>query len=84
MKGRKPFLFGISTRTLVAALALFWVGTPRTVCAEAQHPADPPDTHNMVAIGEDTIYLSHLPMFQIEGGPPMFLVLAGFSLHMFL
>lgn len=71
MNVRKPFLFGVSTTTLVVALALFWAGKPGTAYAEAQHPADRPATHNMLVVGEDTVYLSHLPMFQEEGKPPM-------------
>jgi hypothetical protein len=71
MKVRKQFLFGVSTTTLAVALALFWAGKRGTVCAEEQHSADPPATHNMVVVGEDTVYLSHLPMFQKEGGSPM-------------
>ena len=71
MKVRKQFRFGVSTTALAIALALFWVGKQGTVCAQEQRPADPPDTHNMLVVGEETIYLSHLPMFQKEGGPPM-------------
>jgi hypothetical protein len=32
---------------------------------------DQPATHNMLVIGEQTVYLSHLPMFQEKGQPPM-------------
>lgn len=32
---------------------------------------DPPATHNMLIVGEQTVYLSHLPMFQEKGNPPM-------------
>lgn len=39
--------------------------------AASAHSADGPDTHNMLVVGEKTVYLSHLPMFQEEGKPPM-------------
>jgi hypothetical protein len=35
------------------------------------HPKDPIATHNMLVIGEKTIYLSHLPMFQEKDSPVM-------------
>jgi len=34
-------------------------------------PSDPMATHNMLVIGEKTVYLSHLPMFQEKDAPPM-------------
>lgn len=71
MKVRKQFLFGVSTTAIAVALALFWAGKQETVCAAEQHSADRPATHNMLVVGEETVYLSHLPMFQEEGGPPM-------------
>lgn len=62
-------------------------GYPLTVCAAAfglviswawgQEPGsaavrpDKPATHNMLVIGEETVYLSHLPMFQEPGESPM-------------
>ena len=69
MKVRKRFLFGVSTTAI--ALVLLWAGNRGTACAAEQHPADPPATHNMLVVGEETVYLSHLPMFQEKGGPPM-------------
>ncbi len=33
--------------------------------------ADFPATHNMLMVGSDSLYLSHLPMFQEPGEPPM-------------
>jgi len=69
MKVRKRFLFGVSTTAI--ALVLLWAGKRGTACAAEQHPADPPATHNMLVVGEETVYLSHLPMFQEKGGPPM-------------
>ena len=69
MKVRNRFLFGVSTTAI--ALVLLWAGNRGTACAAEQHPADPPATHNMLVVGEETVYLSHLPMFQEKGGPPM-------------
>ena len=52
------------------ALGLF---SARSTAAQ-QHPADRPATHNMLVIGEKTVYLSHLPMFQdpedLKSQPP--------------
>lgn len=47
--------------------------------ANGQHPlshtappfSDGPATHNMLVVGEKTVFLSHLPMFQEKGRPPM-------------
>lgn len=70
MKVRKLFLFGVATTAAAVALALLWVGERGMACA-AKHPPHPPATHNMLVVGEETVYLSHLPMFQEEGQPPM-------------
>ncbi|MEO5733009.1 MAG: hypothetical protein ABIN96_07190 [Rubrivivax sp.] len=43
------------------ALALCIAG--RSGSAAAQANEDPPNRHNMLVVGEKTIYLSHLPMF---------------------
>ena len=37
----------------------------------AKASGDQPATHNMLVVGERTVYLSHLPMFQRKGKPPM-------------
>src|SRR5262245_15169488 len=71
MKVQKRLLFGVSTAAMAVALALFWAGERGVVCAAEQHSADQPATHNMLVVGEQTVYLSHLPMFQEEGEPPM-------------
>jgi hypothetical protein len=71
MKVRKRFLFGVSTTAIAVALPLFWAGKRGTASAAEQHPADHPATHNMLVVGEETVYLSHLPMFQEKGEPPM-------------
>ena len=59
MKGQQRFLVGI----FVAVLALLWVGHQKGGLAAGQHPADQPATHNMLVVGEQALYLSHLPMF---------------------
>src|SRR5262249_2379025 len=58
----------LSAATL--ALVLAWAGSPGTGATAEQHPADRPATHNMLVVGEQAVYLSHLPMFQEEGQPP--------------
>jgi hypothetical protein len=57
MNGRWKFPVGV----LVAAVALLG----------AKPSSNPPATHNMLVVGEKTAYLSHLPMFQEKGQPPM-------------
>ena len=54
----------------VAAIAMLLVGTALTASpARAQNPSghspadDRPNTHNMLVVGERTVFLSHLPMF---------------------
>lgn len=37
----------------------------------AASAADGPATHNMLVVGEEAVFLSHLPMFQERGQPPM-------------
>ena len=69
MNTRKMALFAVSTG--VVAAALFWAGERGTASAAGQHSADRPATHNMLIVGEETVYLSHLPMFQEQGEPPM-------------
>jgi hypothetical protein len=57
MNGRWQFPVGV----FVAAVALLG----------AKPSSDRPATHNMLVVGERTVYLSHLPMFQEKGQPPM-------------
>ena len=71
MNVRKRFLFSVSTTALAIALALSRTGERGTACAAGQPPTDQPAIHNMLVVGEQTVYLSHLPMFQEEGEPPM-------------
>jgi len=46
MKTRKRFLFGVSTTAVAVVLAVFW--------ATEEQAADPPVTHNMLVVGEET------------------------------
>jgi hypothetical protein len=71
MKVRKRFLFGGSTTAVAVALTLLWAGKRETASAAERQATDPPTTHNMLVLGEETVYLSHLPMFQEKGEPPM-------------
>lgn len=61
-----------SSRAAIAASALttFWAATHAAPPASAQ-PKDAPAIHNMLLVGEEAVYLSHLPMFQESGRPPM-------------
>jgi hypothetical protein len=68
MKALRRFLLGFSPTAMAVALALFWGGPPGAACAV--DPTDPPATHNMLVVGEEAVYLSHLPMFQEQGQSP--------------
>jgi hypothetical protein len=50
-------------------LVLSWAWGQEPGSAAVQR--DAPNTHNMLVIGEETVYLSHLPMFQESGKRPM-------------
>src|ERR1043166_4653046 len=69
MKAQKRFLSGVSATAI--AVAFFWAGRGETAYAAEQRPGARPATHNMLIGGEETVYLSHLPMFQEKGAPPM-------------
>jgi hypothetical protein len=56
---------------LLLVLALSWAADQQISFAAEPHSADGPATHNMLVVGERAVYLSHLPMFQEEGEPPM-------------
>jgi hypothetical protein len=71
MNGHTRGLYGVFTTAMAVALALCWAGTRGTARAAEPHAPDPPTTHNMLVVGEETVYLSHLPMFQAAGKPPM-------------
>jgi hypothetical protein len=67
MKVQKRFLIALYAFT--SCVAGGWVRAADS--AAMQRPADGPATHNMVVLGEKTIYLSHLPMFQEADRGPM-------------
>lgn len=50
---------------VMLALSLFWAQSS----AAQQPPKEPKATHNMLVVGERTVYLSHLPMFQDPDDP---------------
>src|SRR3954471_4552436 len=50
----------IAVLAMMLAPGLFWA---RSTVAQPR-PEDPKATHNMLVVGEKTVYLSHLPMFQ--------------------
>jgi hypothetical protein len=53
----------IAAFVVILSLLLLCV-RPRAAGFASQHHADGPATHHMVVIGERTVYLWHLPMFQ--------------------
>lgn len=53
---RRQFL----TRTALGALTVAGFASTRDARAQGE---DPPNTHNMLVVGERTLFLSHLPMF---------------------
>jgi hypothetical protein len=71
MNAQQRFLLGVFTTAIAVALVLCCAGKRGTAYAAERHPTDRPATHNMLVVGEETVYLSHLPMFQAEGAPPM-------------
>jgi len=62
MRNQKRILAAFA---VMLAPSLFWA---RSTAAQ-QRPAEPKATHNMLVIGERTVYLSHLPMFQDPDDP---------------
>ena len=54
--GRRQFVTELALGALVAA------SVPSSGAATTQME-DPPNTHNMLVVGERTVFLSHLPMF---------------------
>ena len=62
------FSFALSAAALALALPWAWGQEPGSA---AGHSTDRPATHNMLIVGEETVYLSHLPMFQEPGQSPM-------------
>src|SRR5881397_2772784 len=60
--GRREFLKrgGIA----VVGITCFGVGRQGADAEITPSPEDPPTVHNMLVVGQDTVFLSHLPMFQ--------------------
>jgi hypothetical protein len=56
---RREFLKG----SAAAAIGLGCLGNALRAVAMSRPPTDAPATHNMLVVGEQTVYLSHLPMF---------------------
>jgi hypothetical protein len=67
---RRAFL----KNSAAAAAGLSWLSLGLNAQPFRSSPPkeDRPNTHNMMIVGEKTMYLSHLPMFVIEGHPPTF------------
>ncbi|MGH8067362.1 MAG: hypothetical protein ACRERE_19450 [Candidatus Entotheonellia bacterium] len=67
---RGAFLKGLWTGTLGSACLLMLLleanAAPNVNCDKPRHPHPDCGVHNMMVIGEKTIFLSHLPMFQSE------------------
>ena len=64
--GRRRFLKGSALATL--GLAAARMGQRETEALSSLQPEDARNQHNMLVVGEQTVFLSHLPMFQ--GGQP--------------
>jgi hypothetical protein len=67
---RREFLK--SSATAAAGLSCLGLGLKAQPLAPGFPPEDRPNTHNMMIVGEKTVFLSHLPMFVIDGTPPTF------------
>src|SRR6266404_5047662 len=67
---RREFLR--TSATAAVGLSCFGVGLKAPSLAPGFPPEDPPNTHNMMIVGEKTVYLSHLPMFVKKGRPAKF------------
>lgn len=57
--------------SLFLVLIRFLAGSQENTRPLASPQKDKPNTHNMLVVGEKAIFLSHLPMFQEKGEPPM-------------
>lgn len=63
MNRHRRFSIGV----FAAALALLGTASRET----GSDPSNPLATHNMLVVGEQAVFLSHLPMFQEKGENPM-------------
>ena len=61
MKTQKQVFLSISVAALSVAISC--VANLKLGFAAEHHASDKPDTHNMLVVGEESVYLSHLPMF---------------------
>jgi len=68
INNRREFL----KSSAVAGLGCLGLGLMTQPLAAGLPKEDRPNTHNMMIVGEKTLYLSHLPMFVREGAPPTF------------
>jgi hypothetical protein len=56
---------------VICLVTLSWTSSANFPPKKKRLPKDPVATHNMLVVGEKTIYLSHLPMFQEKNSPVM-------------
>jgi hypothetical protein len=70
MHHRREFL--IEGGVAVAGLGCAALGLKNQPAFASLPPEDRPNTHNMMIVGDKTVYLSHLPMFVTDGTPPTF------------
>lgn len=69
MKKSRFALLGITVLLLILLLSL--IPASKTNATRKPHLSDHHAVHNMLVVGEKTIYLSHLPMFQEIDSPLM-------------
>ncbi|RYZ61046.1 MAG: hypothetical protein EOO14_06030, partial [Chitinophagaceae bacterium] len=69
MKSSTTAVLGISV--ILLSVMHSFIPTRRAASMKKQYPTDHHATHNMLVVGENTVYLSHLPMFQEVDAPPM-------------
>ncbi len=70
INNRREFLIG--SVAAAAGLRFAGLGLKAQALIASLPPEDFPNTHNMMIVGEKTVYLSHLPMFVMDGTPPTF------------
>lgn len=61
----------LSITVVFFVVMLSWIPVQKTSSIMNDPPLEPIATHNMLVIGEKTVYLSHLPMFQEKDSPLM-------------
>ena len=70
INNRREFLIGSAAAAV--GLSCAGLGLKAQALIASLPPEDFPNTHNMMIVGEKTVYLSHLPMFVMDGTPPTF------------